>query len=157
MNNWKVLLKEWSGKNNGLTLPYLIGYKKYLDSDYVPNPENDINNMFYDILSDSNSMIVSINYCINLREPVLGLMDDGMSGVFPVKCDGDIQNKFFVCESMFSNSCFHRDIKFEEIIVWAINTYSTVIVNKQCSKNNFIWTDYTLDEVSFINAVLGVK
>jgi len=155
MEYWEKLFIEWTKHNAGLTIPYLIGSQKLFDENYIPNPNNDINNMLDNILNNPQSFTFCINHCPTISEPILAIKKEEMEGDFPFD-KGNTQNKLFICESIYSNGCIKRYSSIDQIRIWLIEEYSQLIQKDTCSKRNKEWSDYSNAESMFIRNVFKI-
>lgn len=147
---WEILLSNWreSGRD-GFSIPYLIGSQQYL----TDNKNQDISELFIDILTNSNQEIY-LTYCMNIDDLILGIRDDSkkrIKGFFP-KYNKQEQNKFYLTD-------FVRDLgtDLESIIENLTDKYLHQINNKLYSINNRIPGNYTASEIYFIKKSFEYK
>jgi hypothetical protein len=129
---WFKLLQHFDNKNyfyNGLTLPFIIGSKIYIE------PEEKLQSI-REIIEDFNSSKFFINVlkCGCIGEYVFRISDSG---------DENIYRKletFVITDSSFSNYT-----NIEEIIEELENEYGNCIKDGKFSKINGFWRSFCLD------------
>ena len=129
---WYKLLKHFDNKNyfqNGLTLPFIIGSKIYIE------PEEKLQSV-REIIEDFNSSEFFINV---LKCECIG------EYVFRISDSGD-ENRYKTLETfVITDSSFSTYTNINEIIEELENEYVKYIKDGKFSKTNGIWSSFSLD------------
>ena len=150
MTYWYKLIDYWVNVRNrtGLSIPFLIGVnKQFIDSSL--EIDEAISELFDDIVDSDMPQIVSLFYCGQVQEIVLGLDDKGGIGR---------ELRFFNQTGeptlVVANGLFNNDSSIEKIKAKLTDEYLLVIQSNNFSKNKGRWTAFTDDDLKLIYSAL---
>lgn len=129
---WYKLLKHFDNKNyfqNGLTLPFIIGSRKYID------PATKLQNI-REIIVDFNTsgFFINVLKCDTIGEYVFRISDCGDEKIYRT-----------LDNFVITDSSFMVHLNTEGIIKLLEKEYNKYIKDGKFSKTNGIWGPYSID------------
>jgi hypothetical protein len=141
---WELLLAQWRrNRNDGLTVPYIIGSQKFLPASIKTQG---IRDLVIDIIQNENFPVYA-TYCPTIGQIILGYRDksrENIAGSFP-SYNQKAQNGFYLTKILDN-----MGVTMEEVIVSLRDKFQEPIDNSKFSFNSREWGSYSDKEIKFI-------
>lgn len=129
---WSVLLRHFENRgyiHNGLTIPFLIGARKRMQ------PQEPLSNI-NDLVKSVNEVGGTVLECNNIGEFVIGTLDAETlkyKSFYPKWIDN----------ILITDNSLNTVSNIQELIYYFEERYRINLDNREYSKNNGKWTDFT--------------
>jgi hypothetical protein len=148
---WQSLLELWMRKHkrHALTIPFVLGAKNVLDSNYIPKI-TDVDVLFDEIIASDEDIIIEVSVCASLKVFVLSILRDPLvlpDIVATHPLSGNVKLAFAT-----ETIPLYTPI---ELIQRIKSETKEAIESRNFSRNFGQWTPYLDDEVLFIKEAIS--
>lgn len=148
MYYWEKLIDFWVNvkHKNGLSIPFILGAKTLIDNRFRIN-ENSVNDLMTEIRNFDNNSIITLQFCDNINEYVLGINDP----LFPKVGLEILNEKTNKTRIIATLNTYVLGNNFNELSKALTSRYHNCLNEQKFSRIDFDWAPFTENDLKLIN------